>query len=486
LNEKEYQSLCQACDDVLLDSEATIECMAISWLHVIREHPHFLKKYENIFTQQFGIRSSIKNQLRNVFNLFMWIRQFGRSVYLSFKLRKKIGEVGKGVDYLFVSHLLNYADLKKTDDFYFSGLDKYIINSGYLPLTVLINHTKFHHFNSPRIVLSRTLGVMEELPIFIRLIKEWWRLNRLSKETEGIAKKVLITASREALSQTSAANIRLGLQIAQFVKQTNPKVIVITHEGHAWERVVFSMVRDVCSNICCIGYQHAALFRLQHAVCRNLSSQYNPDHVLTAGSVTKKRLEKIKGISVSELGSPRYSNKKTSEKIKLDKLDVQSCLVLPEGIGSECQLLFDFSLLCAQQLPNVKFIWRLHPVIDYAVLIKENSKLKFLPDNIILSKKSIDEDIKQCKYAIYRGSTAVIQAVCAGLRPIYLHTANEMTIDPIFELSNKWRKIVSSSGDVEALLQEDLKLLAKEKNVAVDYCSDYFSKMNYEVIQKFI
>jgi hypothetical protein len=45
LSAGQYLSLCEACDRVLLGSDATIERVAVPWLHVIREHSVFLQNY---------------------------------------------------------------------------------------------------------------------------------------------------------------------------------------------------------------------------------------------------------------------------------------------------------------------------------------------------------------------------------------------------------------------------------------------------------
>lgn len=196
-------------------------------------------------------------------------------------------------------------------------------------------------------------------------------------------------------------------------------------------------------DIRCIGYQHAILFPLQHAIRRNLTSYYNPDHILTAGLVGKFQLEAssgLCGIPVTVLGSNRAiiarSNNSNNHQNSLKKNEPQeqTCLVLPEGIPSECHLLFEFSLACAQKCPEIKFIWRLHPLLTFKSLTTHNPMLKRLPKNIILSQSSIEEDISCCNWVLYRGKTAVIMAVQAGLRPIYLQVQNEMTIDPLYEI----------------------------------------------------
>ena len=42
-----------------------------------------------------------------------------------------------------------------------------------------------------------------------------------------------------------------------------------------------------------------------------------------------------------------------------------SFLVIPEGIYSECESLFKFSLILARRFQEYNFIWRVHPVIDF-------------------------------------------------------------------------------------------------------------------------
>src|SRR3989304_8570921 len=125
-----------------------------------------------------------------------------------------------------------------------------------------------------------------------------------------------------------------------------------------------------------------------------------------------------------------------------DMLESQSChtcLVIPEGLDTECNILSDFSIKCARVCPEVRFIWRLHPLVNWKYLSARNAKLKTLPKNIVLSQLTLDEDIGRCNWALYRGTTAIVQAVMAGLRPIYLQLPEELTVDPLYEL--KYRRI---------------------------------------------
>ena len=113
-------------------------------------------------------------------------------------------------------------------------------------------------------------------------------------------------------------------------------------------------------------------------------------------------------------------------------------LVIPEGIYSECKNLFNFSLNLAKKYKKLNFVWRVHPVIDFEKVLKI-LKLKriSIPNNIKLSSKKFDEDVRKSKYVLYKGSAAVIKSVLMGNYPIYLKSKNEKLFDPLLEFFNK-------------------------------------------------
>lgn len=271
--------------------------------------------------------------------------------------------------------------------------------------------------------------------------------------------------------------------------------LVVTHEGHAWERLAFAAARRALPGIRCIGYQHAALFRLQHAIQPNLAPQYNPDQILTAGEVGKAQLERapaLNGIPISVLGSNRTFKGNVTDTAspvypeKAKQHDNPACLVLPEGIASECHLLFEFSLGCAQSCPEIQFIWHLHPIVTYEPLAVQNQKLRNPPRNILLSQATLEEDIARCRWALYRGTTAVVQAVVAGLRPIYLQLPEELTIDPLYELKG-WRTSVKTIADFHRVIRcdQDRLLMDSEPEFrsTEGYCKDFFKSLSLDALE---
>ena len=263
------------------------------------------------------------------------------------------------------------------------------------------------------------------------------------KLPNGLLRSVAARAATEALSGATTANLRLHHQISSLVRTLKPKALVVTHEGHAYERIAFHAARSAIPNIICIGYQHAAIFQLQHAIRQLLAPKFNPDHILTAGTVAQRQLrnsETLAGIPISILGSPRSTKTTTHSSNQPSPLAYETnsarpaCVVVPEGIESECNTLFAFALECALALPNINFIWRLHPIVSFKTLLKRNRRLTKRPTNIELSDKTLEEDIARCRWALYRGTTAVVQAVMGGLSPIYLQIPGEMAIDPLYEI----------------------------------------------------
>lgn len=501
MNEEQYRSVCEACDRLLLMPDTTIERAAIMWLHIIREHPVFLDSYVDLFKSISNICVIQRRWKRVVRNKVGWCWQVVKSVYLGGLPWFDSTELPTQIDFLFVSHMTNLSQAGQTSDFYYGGVPDELVVQGYTASIVLINHTKYRgdHLVGkwggclvPRVLLSESLGFFKELKMRRHLAKESLQLKVFAKrQSPGLLQRVSQQASQEALSGGAQTALRIGEQIHALVVKYKPKVIVVTHEGHAWERVSFAAARSALPTIRCIGYQHAVLFRMQHAIRRKLASRYNPDQILTAGLISKIQLERapdLGGVPISVLGSDRSLKK---QMVAIDCAPIHgctgmlACLVIPEGIASECHILFEFSLESARATPDILFIWRLHPLIDLSTLTTQNSKLRNLPENIQWSHATLAEDIARSRWALYRGSTAVVQSVVAGLRPIYLQVQDELAIDPLYELED-WRDSVASVFEFQQVIFADAKISCFPPEVEIErarrYCELLFTPFDVEAL----
>ena len=123
-----------------------------------------------------------------------------------------------------------------------------------------------------------------------------------------LLRRIVARSAVEALESSTLTNLRIASQIKTLTAHLRPKVVVSTHEGHAFERVAFATAREAMPEVCCVAYQHSALFRLQHSIRRNLSTPYNPDFILLSGVISQSQLTNapgLKHIPIMVFGSTR-------------------------------------------------------------------------------------------------------------------------------------------------------------------------------------
>jgi hypothetical protein len=489
INLEEYKEICKACDEILLSPDANEVTVSVPILHVIREHPVFLKQYESLFDR--SITKKNKAKLSIEFKIAIkFIINLIYKLFFSKKYWHATSILKKNYDYIFVSHLLNKDQAGQNDDFYFGDIPNLLVQKGKNVLIVLLNHTnvpnkllysKWQKKDITRVLLTSDIGFLKELKSVFKILLEFNRLDKEFKKERNSFKKGVLFLAKNQFYQT-LDNYRKSQQFLRLAKITSPKNIVTTFEGHGWERIFFSSFREVIPNLNCFAYQHALVFKEQHAIRRNLQEKYNPNTILTSGLCAKNQLLKSNNfshINIKILGTNRVPDKDLIKKneINLNKSHNQTILVIPEAINSECILLFEFSIKCAILLPDINFIWRLHPLMDFNKLFNQNPHLLLRPRNIIISNDTLQNDILRSHKVLYRGSTAIINCILSGLKPIYLKIHNEMTIDPLYD-ANFYKLIVNCPQDlVQYFLNENLNSKGEDvdqKKLLV-YCHNLMS-----------
>ncbi len=243
----------------------------------------------------------------------------------------------------------------------------------------------------------------------------------------GVQRRAML---RDALrrSAQSIDGLRIGQAVGQACEELEPDVLVVTFEGHPWERIAFRRARAAVPGIVVLGYPHAGSLPGQHSLFRRLGSDLDVDGVLAPGDVTMRVFNRrLPDIPVAVVGSPRRIGSSVGAG---ERADV--CLVLPEGLLSEVEILLDFALEVAAARPDFQFLVRLHPLVS-------GSSFKLLErlsdhSNIRVSDRSIVEDFAQAKWCLYRGSTMAVMAAAAGVMPIYVHVEGQSVLDPLYEL----------------------------------------------------
>ena len=451
-------------DKVLLHRDRNQHIVANTYLHILRAYPDFLKNYN--LSKKAKIWQSIKFGLVSLYRVFQSIFNYEHILLKNNNVK---------FDVLFVSHLTNNNQLYKENDAYFGSLPNELEQNGMSCSIALIKHINANNRQASRtwkdskvqrFVLNLSLDFLSEIKLYFFQRKTKKQLKFILKDLQinkALAKDILL----HHMSSSTFNALRIAKQVADIASRTNAKFVVTTYEGYSWERLVYYYTKNNNPNIKCFGYQHAAVFEHQHAIKQSLGKKYDPDFILTSGLLSQAIFKQIQSIksSIVCLGSPRHN----SAGMVLNK--AQCCLVVPEAMVDECLTLFKFSLTYAKQHQEQRFIWRLHPLLSFEKLKKHNSIFKKLPDNICLSEDNLDEDIKKSDSVLYRGSTAVVNAINAGLKPIYYQqSTDELSIDPIYQ-QQKGKDIVFNQKDLRLAFNKDIDTEVKQslQNFAQDF-----------------
>jgi hypothetical protein len=89
----------------------------------------------------------------------------------------------------------------------------------------------------------------------------------------------------------------------------------------------------------------------------------------------------------------------------------------------------------------------------------------------------------ECQWALYRGTTAIVQAIGAGLRPIYLRIPGEMSIDPLYTLAD-WRVYVETAREFCDALHSRTESAndAEARRAAVEFGTQMFVPFNHHAL----
>lgn len=464
--------------------------MAVPFLHFLSAHPTNLSRYQALLDGKSPAAATVRNALGRL--------KLAAKSWLANGHLWEGDPLPRSADVLFVSHFLRPGQASTVEDLYFGALPCGLAEDGTSSVVALIDHngTPWHRLREnwssngiPRILLRQIAGGKVEQRSR-RLMSEasaalWAEANM---EADADKKLFLQHAATDAGSAACRAALRIGYQVGELVSRLRPKLIVTTFEGHGWERIVFQSARAANPKIKCAGYHHAVLFPLQDALTRQLGHGFDPDVILTAGNITRDHLSSLPALAdvpIAVLGSSRGMD--SSEPTESPNQG-ERCLLLPEGIESESLLLSRLAIALAKQRTQQQFTIRLHPLLTPEKLIAHDNVLGDLPDNVNWTTGTLEADLHASRWVIYRGSSAVIAAVGAGVKPIYFsQESSELSVDPLQTMAG-WREVCSTPDGVIDIMNLDLKnsnvQRAKEWKIAREFCGRYFTPFNIAEMKK--
>ena len=440
IKDKDFKKICQISEKLLKSDPNNLILASVDQLHIIRPHPIFLRKYE-ILKENFFYIKILSIFFKNIIKIL--------TIFLINIFKKKIKNNYKKKDFIFVSHFLNEIQIKnkKENDYYFSHVIKNIKSKSTL---VLFNHLKKNYYSRDKFILNLNTSLFYEIKIIKELVQQLFRFNTkcLNKDKSKFAKKFLLFIYTNILSVDTLNNVRIYYQFLNIIKKVRPKKIIVTFEGHAFERNIFLATKKINSKIETIGFHHSIPFKNQFAYTLNLKNNSNPDIIFASGKSSFKKFSSNKNFKKTILvGSNRISKLKfdIDNKFNESKLtNLKYCLVIPEGIEGEVDLLLNFCNDYLLKFNNINFIVRLHPVLRNK--IKKFQSLfdtKYINKKVFFSNnKNQYYDIKKCDIALYRGTSLIFDSVKNGLVPFYYSRKNEIDFDPLSISENKYNQSI--------------------------------------------
>ena len=420
----------------------------------------------------------IKISSRILYFFYHFVFNLSFNISLKDKLKK--------CDVLIISHFLKKDFLEQKEDFYFGSIPNYLEKEKKQCFKLLINHTNYNstYLNknlqfADRFIIPNQLDIISEMKILLLKILEIIRfLFRVDKvqisERLSYLKSIFETETTDAL--------RLYFFLKKNLYLLNPKSLVFTHEGYPWEKMSIKSAKEFNKKILCIGYQHIMINKYNFGLLRKIDGEYKPDVIWANGKISKKILTKSKNKKIKIIDTGLF--KKNISKKKSYNFKNKYILVIPEGIYDECKKLFEFSYQVAMENKDLRFIWRLHPVININKLKKIlNFNIDNIPKNIEISKKKLIEDSQKASHVLYRGSAAVVDSIRFGCKPIYYIYKNQKYFDPIINF-NFEKEIVKNNYEMKKLFKKHITK-AKRKNIikkAKKFYNLAFGEINYRSV----
>jgi hypothetical protein len=489
LTQDQFDYIIEQADAVLKKYENNISVSGIAWLHVLNSHPANQVKYVHVFNKR-NFAGSVSVFLSTAFRVV-------GDIFLSIFSFNGENRIEPDTDVLIISHLVNASAKKDDPDFYFNELPEHLQSKGYQTTVALLNHTRgFKGWSSTntkpvKFFIPRRLSFTREIGLLIQSLKAAiFFLKQAFSENDPIKRSFLFELSLNVFSVDTLRAFRIYGIVTKAISSTNVHTLILTWEGHSWERLLCYAANTAARKITSIGYQHTILFPSSHALKRSIGKMYDPYVILTVGSVTKNIIASSPGaekIKVTEYGSPRLQANRTYK----HKETIQNgCLVAPEGLVNECIILFVFGIETAKRMPDIDFVFRTHPSMKFSDLQAGDTRLQQLPGNVTISaNKNIDDDFNKCSWLLYRSSSVALFAILNGLRPLYLQLENELSIDPLYTL-HSWRLNVNRPDELISIIHKDRQTAMVEKAVemkdAVEFCKTYMTPYQLPVIEQLL
>ena len=312
-------------------------------------------------------------------------------------------------------------------------------------------------------------------------------LTKLAKNSHNpLFSAVASRASLECLRPATFSHALHYYTAKRAVEIWRPKAYATLYEGQPWEKVAWLGAKNADPACRTMGYQHAVVMPHSLGLIAPHVDGWEfpaPDIVFGLGDATIALMEgghRALGTTFMTLGSFRRTSEKQQQASPSPTRRV--VLVVPEGFMEEAVLLFERAAEAAIAMPDYRFVFRCHPQLPFDRIRSHLSNdIAALPNVEISDRVAIEDDFARSSVVLYRGSSVVLYAVLAGLKPYYFNEPGMPYVDPLYQLGC-WRESVDSVGKLADSLrhyaQMDAERILTEWTSAKVFCNDYASPVN--------
>jgi len=451
VNSKSYKNLVKNCNHILMQNKNFFR-FALTGLNIIRPHP----KYININNQVKKIK--IPNLLSRYFN------------EQNLKLKKI-----NNLDFVIISSLTNRSDLKKKYPIFEHFINRLIKKrKKYFILYRNFSNRRISKKVKNKFIININHNFNE---YFLNLLKIFFELFYLiiSFNTNFTQKKIIIKLFSFNNLRSSLYTLNEVKHLNNLINNLRPKKVLMTLEGYPWERLLANRLKKNYANIKIFGYFFSVMTRFHNFPFYSFGKEYDLDYILTSGIPAKKKFVKknFEHNKVFVIGTNRYKKNTKRKKMQRNKV-----ILLPEAFHDEVKLFINYSKKINEIDNKFQFYIKLHPSMNNKKDI--NFTLKLI-DKMNIKIVTNEQSEINFGYAIFRGSTSIIEFIKKGSIPFYLKKKNEINFNPLYEIQNFIPSIIEPNDFIKH--SKNQKRINKK---TVNYCENYFIKPQNSLIDKII
>ena len=392
---------------------------------------------------------------------------------------------------IFISHATQENLVRDLNDEFFALIPKYYQNRKYSVAVLYTNHGKFSYFKKVNILKSRKdLNSINLMPKFLKpqefipyavkmlhLASKCLILNSRIKHNSPIYSAIMLQAAKNFFNRETYSNYLLSMRLQNYLEPESPHTVFLTFEGHSYEQYLIELVSSKFPNVKFVLYQHSPIVPDHFGVIAFLKSNQKSLRIYTTGNTYLKYLRKISDVpNYKVIGSQKYFNPigKNTKKRK------QIVLLIPDGgeIGSTVKFLRLGNYL--QKLePRYVYILRLHPHLKGNILVKV---FLFLLKNcyqVTISNNTLQGDLENAIYVIFRGSTVGIQSLNASAIPVFFGSSKQLGLNALSFSQAEFNTAHKQNEVLVHIRRKNIKLNHRKNEI---YFKKMFGQINYKVL----